>query len=1346
MLSLEKADSSRHLLPSYYPVAPLSEDAVGIDDPISEYRNERMNHQQAFSLRARISRWLTLFAVIFVALPVVAEDGAQLLRRSGVAGGLVVHLGCGDGAVTAQLSGDTQFMVQGLDTDADKVASARGRLLATGQYGRVSVDQWDGKALPYSDNLVNLIVAEEPESVDEAEMLRALAPLGVALVKRGGKWSTISKPWPKEIDEWSHYLHGPDGNPVANDTVVGPPDRMQWVGGPRWARHHDHMASLTSMVSAGGRLFYIFDEGPTASIQLPSSWKLIARDAFNGTILWKRDIPQWNTRQYPLKSGPAHLLRRLVSDGARVYVTLGLDAPLTALDSATGETKTTFEKSAFTREILVSSGVTFSVADSAASRLPEWRREDSYVWLNTRRANVDWGWAGSARKLQAHHAKTGRLLWSVEYPVAPCSLAVDATRAVFHDGERLICLDRTTGDPIWKGEPIATAMPVQTNTGPRIVLYGDVVLFASGSVMSGWSAKDGKKLWGAKYQPTGHQSLKDLMVVQGLVWNAAIAGSSSDGVFAGYDPVTGEMKREFPPNNGVHWFHHRCYPSKATNNFILTARQGTEFVDLANENWEPHSWVRGGCIYGVMPANGLTYAPMSACGCQLEAKLTGLNALASGLPAMPSAKQLSGTTRLTKGPAYGKSTLASTSAKRAEALAEAWPTYRHDQARSGASSTKVSPSLKEAWQTKLGGRLSAPTIAAGKLFVASIDTHTVHALDLKSGKPAWSYTTGGRIDSPPTYHKGLAIFGSADGYVYALRARDGELAWRFRGAPMDRRVMAWEQVESAWPVHGSVLVREGVVYCTAGRNMFLDGGVRLIRLDAMTGALIGETVMDETDPVDGGDMQLTYLKKVQGNNMPVAHTDVLSCDGKNIWMRSQKIDFEGKRSEIAVVDVKEQPSEDFHLFCQNGFLDDSYFFRSYWTYGRRVSGGYSAWLKAGRLVPSGRILCFDDDRVYGYGRKPEYMVNSSVIEYQIFSTDKNVSPEALEHLAKAERAINSRSKQKNPNGSDWLLRSFFPREDLTAARAHWVLDQPTVLARAMVATRDLLFAAGPLDTIDEREAFREPDNPDVKAKLVHQAEALEGKHGGQLWAVSKADGQPVARYSLDTIPAFDAMAAADGRLFMCSVDGRVICLGADGRKSLDSLDGAPIRVAYDKPEDPAYLLEPEVLLNKDFSKVMGCKVVECDLGYRVKSLAKGRISAALKKLDKPMNGAATFTTTMLPTPGASGVGQNGYLALGDGIMEQRLIKCGIRFRNQRAFLIQSPLAKYTGMGPKVEAPVKAGAEIVVAVDIKAQTITLTVNGVSQTQPLARPMKAITQIGYVVDNSWMDFTPIDIERH
>ena len=62
-----------------------------------------------------------------------------------------------------------------------------------------------------------------------------LAPGGTAvfLDTKGAeeKAKRLSKLWPDDIDEWTHYLHGPENNAVARDRVVGAPRRMQ--NGPR---------------------------------------------------------------------------------------------------------------------------------------------------------------------------------------------------------------------------------------------------------------------------------------------------------------------------------------------------------------------------------------------------------------------------------------------------------------------------------------------------------------------------------------------------------------------------------------------------------------------------------------------------------------------------------------------------------------------------------------------------------------------------------------------------------------------------------------------------------------------------------------------------------------------------------------------------------------------------------------------------------------------------------------------------------------------------------------------------------------------------------------------------------
>ncbi|HID77284.1 MAG TPA: hypothetical protein EYP56_14970, partial [Planctomycetaceae bacterium] len=394
--------------------------------------------------------------------------------------------------------------------------------------------------------------------------------------------------------------------------------------------------------------------------------------------------------------------------------------------------------------------------------------------------------------------------------------------------------------------------------------------------------------------------------------------------------------------------------------------------------------------------------------------------------------------------------------------------------------------------------------------------------------------------------------------------------------------------------------------------------------------------MDDKDPESNQDIHLAYLRRTQGNNMPVALSDILSCDGRYLWMRSQKIDFQGRRLEIGLENVTQQPPEDFHLFCQVGFLDDSYFFRTYWTYGRRVTGGYGGWLRAGRLVPSGRILCFDQTRVFGFGRKPEFMTNASVVQYQIFAADKSVPSEAIERVQKANGAINARSPFRNANSSDWLLRRFFPTRQLTAVNYHWTVQQPSLMVRAMVLTRKLLAVAGPPNFIDERQAYRMPDSPEVLAALKRQQEAMRGRHGGELWLLSKDDGQLVARYALDTIPVFDGMAVAQDRLLLSTVDGRLLCMSGRAPEALEPVRDRPRQIVWDMPEDPSYLLPPEEPKEEDFDRVVRCKVVAAKLGYRLTAKSRDHTALALIKLATPVTTTATFTTRLRAAPVSSG--------------------------------------------------------------------------------------------------------------
>jgi hypothetical protein len=543
---------------------------------------------------------------------------------------------------------------------------------------------------------------------------------------------------------------------------------------------------------------------------------------------------------------------------------------------------------------------------------------------------------------------------------------------------------------------------------PILVLYEDVVLFSGGETaglqtgswymsgkdtMTALSAKTGDLLWKAYHPPAVYRSPEDLLVANGLVWTGETTSGRAVGVFTGRDPLTGEVKVEFEPNLDTYWFHHRCYRGKATDNYLLMSRAGTEFVDVRNEQWIPHHWTRGACLYGIMPANGMVYNPPHPCACYMETKLYGFNTLAPASAGPRVSRRAASNTRLERGPAYGKNIAAKTTE-------DEWPTYRRDAARSGLASTAVPAALEHAWQADVGGKLTSLVIAQSKVFVASVDTHTVHAIEAGSGRKLWQYTAGGRVDSPPTIYQGRVLFGSADGYVYCLLASDGSLAWRFRAAPMDQRLTSFEQLESVWPVHGNVLIQDNVLYCVAGRSMFLDGGMYLWRLDPRAGRVLSQTVLDDRDPATGKDLH-AYVSWL---NMPPALPDILSSDGKLVYMRSQPFNLDGTRLPLEKfpqgpdadrgAPPATQRAEHAHLFSPTGFLDGSAWHRTYWMYGSRFVSGWCGYFLAGKAAPAGKILVFDDSKVYGFGRKPQYYRWTTPIEHQLFAADKDSTSQA----------------------------------------------------------------------------------------------------------------------------------------------------------------------------------------------------------------------------------------------------------------------------------------------------------------------------------------------------------------
>ena len=1030
---------------------------------------------------------------------------SQILTATGLQGGLIVHLNCGDGKLTAALGSGESYQAHGLDPDTADVTAARTYITDLSAYGRLSIQEYDfdtAGTLPYIENLVNLIVSEVPVTVPMAEILRVLAPEGIAYIHNGTDWVTTVKPRPAEMDEWGHYLHDASNNAVSNDTMVQPPERFQWLGSPRYSRHHDHMASISSYIAANGRVFYIMDESSRASIQMPGKWSLFARDAFNGTILWKKPVDSWVDQMWPLKSGPAQLPRRMVAVGDRVYTTLGLDGTgLSMLDAATGETLWTGDmdpNTVMTEELIYSDGVVFAMVKDD----PPVTTWDDYIRQSKNKVAEQFVWDEQNRWLMAIDAADGSLIWQVQTPITPLSMGADPNSVYFHDGDNVVCLNRFTGSQTWASAPVTRKSPMPVNLGSTLVIYDDVVVFLgydSDRTITGLSAKTGEILWSDFHAKTGHNCPYDLLAVNDLAWVGDIASGGGTGIFTGWDPNSGDRMQEFPPDVETYWFHHRCYRARATVDYLLTSRTGIEFVDVHDETWKIHHWIRGGCLYGILPANGLIYTAPNNCACYLESKTYGFTTVAPAHPDPGYPNTAPDSVRRTEGPAYGTPMTAGPSS------AADWPTYRYDANRSGHTPAVVPADLSKAWEVNLGGKLSTMTIADGQVYIAQIDEHTLHALSEADGSPLWQFRADGRVDSPPTIYRGRVIFGSADGNVYCLRATDGEIIWQYRGAPEDLQMTSNEQIESVWPLHGSVLLQNGEVYCVAGRNMFLDGGLRFLRLNPETGERIDEVLLDDRDPETGGDLQMHVTRL----SMPTSLPDVLSSDGDYIYMHSQRFDMLGNREDIAPFDYdfnvqgSRQYGVGMHLFSPTGFLDDNYMHRSYWIWGMTWVSGAGGYHRAGAYAPAGKMMVFDDDKVYAYGRQPQYWKWTTPIEYQLFAAEKYPESETITY--------------------------------------HWVDTATSIFVQAMVLADKVLFTAGPEDILDDHYTYDHREEPAIQVEFEEQAEIFNDEQGGLLRAVLTNDGRQMAQYTLESMPVWDGMVAANNKLYLALKNGSVIC-------------------------------------------------------------------------------------------------------------------------------------------------------------------------------------------------------------
>jgi hypothetical protein len=245
------------------------------------------------------------------------------------------------------------------------------------------------------------------------------------------------------------------------------------------------------------------------------------------------------------------------------------------------------------------------------------------------------------------------------------------------------------------------------------------------------------------------------------------------------------------------------------------------------------------------------------------------------------------------------------------------------------------------------------------------------------------------------------------------------------------------------------------------------------------------------------------------------------------------------------------------------------------------------------------------------------------------------------------------------------------------------------------------------------------------------------------------------------MPTFDGLAAAQGKLYYSTSDGKIVCLGSEQGQPLTPAEDVPLKARSpesDQPAKPASAAhsktgkaaaktdapaKPATASHPDFQYLEGVNVGPSKLGYRIQGISAAP-GVALKQLSKPISGEATLRMKMELT--SEGQLLSGFLAFGDGTREDQLVCCGVRLKKKKAMILQGASSKDESAAVEFVAQPGHTVNMEVAVDLPHRKIKLTCDGATVEAPLARPMKAITHVGYCVITAVTAFGPIEIMGH
>lgn len=530
-------------------------------------------------------------------------------RKKGYALVLGVSKGC---ALAAELARQSEMKIVIREKDQAKADHAKALLSRAALYGRISVHQGALDKMPYTDYLFNLVLhgglmtrAAYGGNRDEAG--RVVAPLrGVALLG-AAPTDVYRRPALAGAGRWTHFYADPGNTACSDDTRITGDLVMQWFGEPGPEKMVDRHNRTVAPLSVNGRMF------------ISAVNRFVGVDAYNGTVLWEKDVAD------SLRMGGPKTCGNMVATDRHLYVAAGPSCLRLNAETGAEERRFNAEGGQWAYLALAGDVLVGSTTPKGALRWPfAVRSWDPGYMPRT--------FVICSRTVFALDSKTGRKKWTYtpDKGVIPCpAIAIGQGKVFFVEstnpestrpadghvtldvlvgkGADLVALDLKTGKRIWRA-PLATearnALYVCYKAG-KVVVSGSVNKGGTTYLLHCHRADNGAERWKRSFLATRNtrgmhgESVKRPTVIGETIYLYNSSFSLNTGADAPYKLSTSQ-----------------CGERSASADYLFWRSGGVMMANAKEGKTRPLSRSsRPGCWINIVPAGGLVLIPEASSGC-----------------------------------------------------------------------------------------------------------------------------------------------------------------------------------------------------------------------------------------------------------------------------------------------------------------------------------------------------------------------------------------------------------------------------------------------------------------------------------------------------------------------------------------------------------------------------------------------------------------------------------------------------------------------------------------------------------------------------------------------------------